>query len=315
MSSLRSSSAEGLRYGEQVFIADNHGNVLYQFHQATATSLEVKITIFNLLELGTNAFFKAAPCLTVKLTEDNCPKSLSAVMDMVVLLLEGYHSYLGKKNTKWPTRLAITQLHAMTTGGILYTPSFYFSKNNLDEHAPVQPSEIPMDFFNHVYVGTLLEPSTWKSETVDKARSIYVQGVQAIHNTELIKLRIDIGDMDIADSELRIVLQSVLGRIGYGAAYRCPSDVQVHVVFVVREACKGHINSILSPNENDISMVGAFHRDQEYAALQVEYVRACRYWRLQTDGSASTHANYNSDGMVFMPVEARLQVTMEVRQD
>jgi hypothetical protein len=59
--------------------------VLYHSHQATATLLEVSIALFNLLVSGTNAFFKAAPGLTVKLTTDNYQKSLTAIIDIVVL--------------------------------------------------------------------------------------------------------------------------------------------------------------------------------------------------------------------------------------
>jgi hypothetical protein len=62
----------------------------------------------------------------------------------------------------------------MTTGGFFNTTSFYFSKNNLNKHALVQLSKILIECFNYVYVRTLLKPSTYKPETVDKACSIYV---------------------------------------------------------------------------------------------------------------------------------------------
>jgi hypothetical protein len=95
----------------------------------------------------------------------------------VVLWLEGYHLYLDTKNTKWPERIVISQLKAITAGSILFTTSYYFSKNNLNKHALVQLSKVPIEYFNYVYVGTLLEPSSYTTNIANTARTVYIKGV------------------------------------------------------------------------------------------------------------------------------------------
>jgi hypothetical protein len=93
----------------------------------------------------------------------------------------------------------------------LFTTSYYFSKNNLNKHALVQLSKVPIEYFNYVYVRTLLKPSSYTTNITNTACTIYIKGVQAVYNTELIKLRINLSNIDITNPELRDALQTALG--------------------------------------------------------------------------------------------------------
>lgn len=157
-------------------------------------------------------------------------------MDMVLAWLATYHDYLSDKNGPATYEQSLLQLEAMELGVIQRSPALYLSKEIVGHKEPMRVRDVKKTRVFDTYRSTLRSAPDYDAKFVRNALESLIHAVPRIHDTEIIRIRVN-ATLTITTHHMLLfrMLNELLDGVAHATNHISPTSVRVAVVLVLTE--------------------------------------------------------------------------------